>query len=564
MSVFKQFLNIGIFLCMCSLYAQQDSLQKLSYDDLKIAYFSNKNNDSDKAMFYATEVLNRAIKEKNTKEKTIAFLMLSDVHNRLGNYTDALQLVDSTLFYSEVSQNQIMQINGLKVKGNIFRNLGNYKNASEIYVQVNNIAQQTKNISLQVDAKHNIGLIKNEMGSHEEAIQIFTDNLNVIPSLSETNGKISYRNTIIALASAYTDFNPEKAKSYTETLKEIATTDNNQIAYGYYYMFEGKIAYKQKKFESALQLMNSAEKTFTSLGYERNLFTIYRFQGKCYYELRKFEKAISISEKAKKIKKSKQFRHLELLDLYWLLEDSYKKIGELSNADQNSKLARKLVVKNDLTKSSIFKLLKEKYDVAGFKNQIEELTNKSKKERKYSSHLLYVGIALLITLLFFIIRSYKLKKVNKQKFQKLMKHIKTLETKKQISPKTIKNDSEQKVTNEKASIILKALEKFEAKESYLHPKTSLTTVAKKINTNTSYLSKTLNEYKEQTFPNYITSLRINYALQRLKNDKVFRSYSIKAIAVELGFKSEGPFSRAFKQHTGIYPSYFIKNISANS
>lgn len=66
-------------------------------------------------MFYAKKVLDRAIKEKN-----IAFLMLGDVHNMLGNYTDALQLVDSTLFYSEVLQNQIMQINGLKVKGNIF------------------------------------------------------------------------------------------------------------------------------------------------------------------------------------------------------------------------------------------------------------------------------------------------------------------------------------------------------------------------------------------------------------------------------------------------------------
>ena len=219
--------------------------------------------------------------------------MLGDVHNMLGDYTKALQLVDSSLVYSQELDNQIMQINGLNVKGNIFRNLGNYKNATEIYLKVNRIAEEIKNISLQIDAKHNIGLIKNEIGSHKEAIQIFKDNLSKISSLPEVNRKISNTNTIIALASAYTDVDPQEALTYTKTLKEISTRDNNQIAFGYYYMFEGKIAYKQEKYQNALQLMNSAEDIFTALGYERNLFTVYRFKGKCYYELQKFKEAIT-------------------------------------------------------------------------------------------------------------------------------------------------------------------------------------------------------------------------------------------------------------------------------
>ncbi|WP_046755024.1 helix-turn-helix domain-containing protein, partial [Kordia jejudonensis] len=51
------------------------------------------------------------------------------------------------------------------------------------------------------------------------------------------------------------------------------------------------------------------------------------------------------------------------------------------------------------------------------------------------------------------------------------------------------------------------------------------------------------------------------ALEKLKEDKLFRSYDIKSIASELGFKSPDSFSRAFKNKTGIYPSYYIKNIN---
>ncbi|WP_046756370.1 helix-turn-helix transcriptional regulator [Kordia jejudonensis] len=553
-----------LFYCGTLFSQEKDSLESLSYDDLKIAYFSNKNSDSDKALFYAKEVLNRAIKEQNTKEKTFAYLLLSDIQNRLGNYTDALQLADSTILYADRLQNQNIKVRGLKVKSSIFRNLGAYKAAIEINLLVKKIAEETKNSSLAFDAKHNIGLIKNEIGTYEEAIQIFTANLDAISSLPKINQKKSYVNTIIALASAYTNINAEKTRFYTNTLKKIAENDNNQIALGYYYMFEGKIAYKKGDFESALQLMNSAEEIFTALGYERNLFTVYRFKGKCYYELLKFEEAIVISEKAKKIKKVKQFHHIELLDLYWLLEDSYKKVGQIDSSDQNSRLARSLVIKNDLTKTAIYKLLKEKYDIANFKIQIDELTTTSEQEKKYSTILTYIGAFLFIALLLFSIRYFQLKKRNQSKFKKLMEHIEVLETKDNNIPTINKKETEQKISDEKALVILKALEEFELKEKYLDPKTSLTSVAKKINTNTSYLSKTINTYKGQTFINYITSLRITYVLRRLKNDKVFRSYSIKGIAEEVGFKSEGSFSRAFKKQTGIYPSYFIKNITANS
>jgi len=543
---------------------QQDSLQKLTYKDLKSTFFSLRNKNPQKAKLYATTTLEKAITEQNDKEKNIAFLLLSDIDNVLGNYETALKNVAAVIQYTEAEKNDNLKIHALKVQSSIYRNTGNYDQVLEINIELNTIAKASNNILLEIDSKHSIGLMKNEIGAYEDAIHFFQENLKAIATLPEKNAKDRYRKAIIALAATYANFDLEKGILYTNKVKEIAEKNDNQIALGYHFIFKGKIAYKQKIHNEALQSFNTAESLFKKLAYERNLFTVYRYQAKCFYELQDFEKAIATAKKAKDIKEKKQLRHLEMLDLQWLLVDSYKKVGLLEKAEENYTIARELSKKNDLTKTNIYTVLKEKYDIENFKSQIKLLSSTSKKEQAYSTIITYIGMILLLVLALFITRYYQQKRKNKAKFTKLLANIEKLEQHKQPKSEVVKKDHEQKIPDTKALQILKALDKFEAKKEYLNPKTSLVSVAKKLNTNTKYLSNTINEYKQQTFINYITSLRVDYALQRIKNDKVFRSYSIKGIAEESGFKSQGPFARAFKKQTGIYPSYFIKNIVSDS
>ena len=62
------------------------------------------------------------------------------------------------------------------------------------------------------------------------------------------------------------------------------------------------------------------------------------------------------------------------------------------------------------------------------------------------------------------------------------------------------------------------------------------------------------------FAQYLLSLRLPYTINRLQTDKVLRSYTIDAIAQECGFGNGKSFAKVFKAHTGINPSYFIKNL----
>lgn len=84
-------------------------------------------------------------------------------------------------------------------------------------------------------------------------------------------------------------------------------------------------------------------------------------------------------------------------------------------------------------------------------------------------------------------------------------------------------------------------------------------VAEKVKTNKAYLSKVIHSEKQQKIIQYITNFRTDYVLEKLKEDKVFRSYDIESIATELGFKSSDSFSRVFKNKTGNYSSYYKKH-----
>jgi len=85
-------------------------------------------------------------------------------------------------------------------------------------------------------------------------------------------------------------------------------------------------------------------------------------------------------------------------------------------------------------------------------------------------------------------------------------------------------------------------------------------MAKKLKTNTSYLSKIINNHLDKSFSIYINELRINYAILELKNNKRLRQYSVKAIAEDMGYKNADAFSRYFRAATGISPSVYIKKI----
>jgi AraC-like DNA-binding protein len=111
--------------------------------------------------------------------------------------------------------------------------------------------------------------------------------------------------------------------------------------------------------------------------------------------------------------------------------------------------------------------------------------------------------------------------------------------------------------------LLEKLDRFARNKKYLNSSISLNKRAKERHTNPNYLSRVIILKMEKTFSQYLNDLRIRYAVNELKTNKIFRKYSTKAIAEECGFNSGGTFSRVFYNTTGLKPLYYIKNLEKN-
>lgn len=99
------------------------------------------------------------------------------------------------------------------------------------------------------------------------------------------------------------------------------------------------------------------------------------------------------------------------------------------------------------------------------------------------------------------------------------------------------------------------LNMMEKGKRYLDPSLTLSDVAKELNTNTSYLSRVINIRTSQNFSQFLNDFRIHDA-RKLLADAEFSNLSIEGIAQTVGFNSKSAFNNAFKNKTGVTPSFY--------
>ncbi len=110
---------------------------------------------------------------------------------------------------------------------------------------------------------------------------------------------------------------------------------------------------------------------------------------------------------------------------------------------------------------------------------------------------------------------------------------------------------------ETENALVSKLEQFENSKQFTKQDMSLALLAANFDTNTKYLSEVINTHKGKNFNSYINELRINYIIDKLKNNRTYLQYKISYLAEESGFSSHSSFATVFKAVTGIPPTVFI-------
>jgi AraC-like DNA-binding protein len=102
------------------------------------------------------------------------------------------------------------------------------------------------------------------------------------------------------------------------------------------------------------------------------------------------------------------------------------------------------------------------------------------------------------------------------------------------------------------------LEKLMAEEKiYLDSQLNEKKLAEKLELQSYYLSKLMNNHMKSSFNEYINKARIEETKRLLESDKA-RDLTLYAIAVDSGFSSESVFYSNFKKYVGMTPNQYKK------
>jgi AraC-like DNA-binding protein len=108
----------------------------------------------------------------------------------------------------------------------------------------------------------------------------------------------------------------------------------------------------------------------------------------------------------------------------------------------------------------------------------------------------------------------------------------------------------------------KLLAYMENKKPYLEPELSLSDLAKQLKTNTSVLSKVINDGTGRNFNDFINSYRVQEVITKLKAGEQ-QTQTLLGIAYDCGFNSKATFNRSFKKVNGKTPKEFMDSLSAS-
>lgn len=327
----------------------------------------------------------------------------------------------------------------------------------------------------------------------------------------------------------------------------------------------GEIALKLRKYDEAISYYNSTLHLPSNFSYE----TIRRINANIglsvvYSQLKDSKKAQFYALEANKLRRSDN----EVMTQYTL----YKILAESFLTNQSKSLSYSYLDTATLWLDSAY-ISASQTSKAFYNSKVDLMTQgfkfqqmEQKAERNRTIYLFLILLILTLLLAFVII--YKLQQTKNRTLQTLVnKNLQILDDERKFRLLATKQNIELKKTNrkpsdsEKSELLYNAyVEWLENNRTYCRKDLTLETVAKELNTNREYLSRSINE-KGIRFIDLINKYRVQEAIRIISDTQNIKSrYNLTIIASEVGFNSDSVFIDAFKKQTGMTPNQFRENL----
>ena len=445
-----------------------------------------------------------------------------------------------------------------------------------------------------------IAIMYRDAMDNQRAIEFLKKSIEV--SEANEDWKLSAYNYVILAGFIKGYSSPEDSEQYFEKAIQISEEHNYYHGLGYTYMNYAGIYIKKRDFKKALELNRKAIFNFEKinnkhyLAYTNNNIAeiffnsgimdsaeIYVNYSLNYANLSNNKIAFAnANHLLGKISENKgvydeairYFKESSKENVVETLIENYSKLSEIYSLISFPDSAIKyLKMRNDL-KDSVFSANTQrlvidtqiKYDVQQKVRELELSQNKNENleqelDQVKNRSLIFVLIGFVtLGIVLFYYRNKTLEFVqrvmpdsndgfaDRRKYKKVIQAIENSPT---LSEK--QKWSEDEISKN----IINKLERLMLEEKiFMNADISQIEIAKRLNTNTTYLSRTINLKYNLNFSAYINLYRIEEAKKIILNDKN-KTYSFEGIANTVGFSSKSAFYNAFKKFTGKTPSEFL-------
>ncbi|GER58766.1 AraC family transcriptional regulator [Patiriisocius marinus] len=563
---FKFFLIFNLTI-VSNAFGQKDTLAGKNYIQLTEILQKYVSKDSTIALSISRYYINKAQNEKELLREAEGIHALSLVYLQHQDAVNSAKEMDKLLAFVKTHELEPIKTRAYQLAGSSYLLAGNVQKAMDANKVLVAIAEKSGDEELKKQAMMSIDFIESIGGDSDAFVSKYKKQLNELlrnpqegEQLDAWEKKVMITELMIG-DSYFKMKNGDSSAYYTRKALQKSLEKQDTCMTKALYIMLGGAEILTGDYTNAKKSLDYASKYCLPITKFDSLL-IRGSYAKLAYKQGDYNNAIKHMEGALETYEVSETAESFMDDYYMVLADSYKELGDYKKAN--------FYFQKHVTTTEQFGQVQDSIqrnsralEFESFQNELAQLQEEKETRTNYLIFVLLGASIVIIVLLFYLLKFYKTKKANEVKFEALLAKINAattpaeiIDTKDEVLEEKASSDVSAEVTKQ----ILDGLKKLEEKEYFLKQECNSYNVAKKINTNTSYLSKVINSHYGKNFNTYINDLRINYAIVRLKNDVFFRSFSIQAIAEEVGYKSADSFTRYFKKDTGLNPSFYIKNI----
>lgn len=561
------FLFLVFFTCFVSFSQTTKKYSESDLKDFKKKFYLNREIGVDSSLYY----MNKLLQSNDVAYKTFGYAATEYLKVREKQPIN-IPFKDSINKYlpkiAKTNKNFPLLFDIHILLGNSDKRKKLIKSALQNYIAAENYAFLAKDIERTIKIKGNIALIYQDMGELDKALNKAKETLELIEinkeALSNKYYSSKYKRMFNVAAIYATLYKNDKKKHqyadsslhYYNSILKTKEFNLNSYYTGKVYYGKGTIYTLKEEYSKASSFLEKSLELFEKSKSQSYLYKGYYNNAYNYYMSNNLNKAKENFLKVLKIKKDTILDY-NYLHTHYYLSKIHSKQNKIDSAkyhlntfiiDYDKLTSRKKQQINGAYKIDLDKKIKE------LKELKEYIANKS----FYYRTIFIILILTLLIISFLVVKNSKEKRKANEKLDELLAKI---SKKEDLNEKSFSSPNTVKIKDEQHQQIINGLLKIEEKKYFLKEEFNLYNAAKKIGTNTTYLSKIIKDYKKMSFNDYTNELRINYIIGVLSNDKKVRSYTTQAIGEIAGYKNSKSFTRIFKKHIGITPYQFIEKIN---